>query len=46
MRGVLSQYDDNGLLRPIAYFSSKHSAQEWRPELQGTNEPFEIINYY
>jgi hypothetical protein len=60
--GVLSQYDDNGLLRPIAYFSSKHSAQEcnyeiydkellaiikaleeWRPELQGTNEPFEII---
>lgn len=60
--GVLSQYDDNGVLRPIAYFSSKHSAQEcnyeiydkellaiikaleeWRPELQGVTDPFEII---
>jgi hypothetical protein len=60
--GVLSQYDNNGLLRPVAYFSAKHSAQEcnyeiydkellaiikaleeWRPELQGTQEPFEVI---
>jgi hypothetical protein len=60
--GVLSQYDDNGILRPIAYFSSKHSSQEcnyeiydkellaiikaleeWRPELQGIPDPFEII---
>ncbi|XP_044715208.1 reverse transcriptase (RNA-dependent DNA polymerase) domain-containing protein [Hirsutella rhossiliensis] len=60
--GVLSQYDDEGVLRPVAYFSSKHSAQEcnyeiydkellaiikaleeWRPELQGTQEPFEVI---
>jgi len=60
--GVLSQYDDEGRLRPVAYFSAKHSAQEcnyeiydkellaiikaleeWRPELQGTQEPFEII---
>ena len=60
--GVLSQYDDNAVLRPVAYFSSKHSAQEcnyeiydkellaiiksleeWRPELQGTPEAFEII---
>ena len=60
--GVLSQYDEEGRLRPVAYFSSKHSAQEcnyeiydkellaiikaleeWRPELQGTQEPFEVI---
>jgi transposase InsO family protein len=26
--GVLSQTDDNGVLRPVAYFSAKHSAQE------------------
>jgi len=58
--GVLSQFE--GRLRPIAYFSSKHTAaecnyeiydkellaiikclEEWRPELQGTQEPFEII---
>ena len=60
--GILSQYDDDGLLRPVAYFSSKHSSaecnyeiydkellaiikclEEWRPELQGTGEPFEIV---
>jgi RNase H-like domain found in reverse transcriptase/Integrase zinc binding domain len=60
--GVLSQIDDEGYLRPVAYFSSKHSAsecnyeiydkellaiikslEEWRPELQGIQEPFEII---
>lgn len=60
--GVLSQYDDEGRLRPVAYFSSKHSAaecnyeiydkellaiikslEEWRPELYGAQEPFEII---
>ncbi|KFG81444.1 hypothetical protein MANI_024595 [Metarhizium anisopliae] len=60
--GVLSQYDDDGVLRPVAYFSSKHSAQEcnyeiydkellaiiktleeWRPELQGRQEPFEVL---
>ena len=60
--GVLSQYDDEGRLRPVAYFSSKHSAQEcnyeiydkellaiiksleeWRPELHGAQEPFEIV---
>jgi hypothetical protein len=23
--GILSQYDDNGVLRPVTYFSSKHS---------------------
>lgn len=60
--GVLSQYDDDNILRPVAYFSSKHSAaecnyeiydkellaiikclEEWRPELQGTEEPFEVL---
>lgn len=60
--GVLSQYDDENILRPVAYFSSKHSAQEcnyeiydkellaivkcleeWRPELLGTGEAFEIL---
>jgi hypothetical protein len=59
---VLSQYDQEGVLHPIAYFSAKHSAQEcnyeiynkellaiiksleeWRPELQGSQEEFEII---
>ena len=60
--GVLSQYDNEGIIRPVASFSSKHSAQEcnyeiydkellaiikaleeWRPELQGTQDPFEVI---
>ncbi|EAQ90430.1 hypothetical protein CHGG_03079 [Chaetomium globosum CBS 148.51] len=59
--GVLSQYDDNGKLRPVAFFSAKHSSaecnyeiydkellaivkalEEWRPELYGTRESFEI----
>jgi hypothetical protein len=31
--GVLSQYDDEGILRPIAYFSSKHSTQECNYEI-------------
>lgn len=60
--GVLSQYDDDGVLRPVAYFSAKHSAaecnyeiydkellaiiksmEEWRPELQGSQQEFEIL---
>jgi hypothetical protein len=60
--GILSQYDDDRTLRPVAYFSSKHTPaecnyeiydkellaiikclEEWRPELQGTQEPFEIV---
>jgi transposase InsO family protein len=60
--GILSQYDDDGVLRPVAYFSNKHTAaecnyeiydkellaiikclEEWRPELQGTDDPVEII---
>jgi hypothetical protein len=60
--GVLSQYDDEKRLRPVAYFSAKHSPaecnyeiydkellaivkslEEWRPELHGTQDPFEIV---
>ena len=60
--GILSQYDDEGCLKPVAYFSSKHTSaecnyeiydkellaiikclEEWLPELQGTQEPFEVI---
>ena len=60
--GVLSQYGEDGVLRPVAYFSSKHSPQEcnyeiydkellaivktleeWRPELEGIEEQFEVI---
>ena len=63
--GVLSQYNDRGVLQPVAYFSSKHTAaecnyeiydkellaivkslKEWRPELQGIQEPFEILTDY
>jgi transposase InsO family protein len=31
--GVLSQYDDNGNLCPVAYFSSRHSATECNYEI-------------
>lgn len=60
--GVLSQYGEDGMLHPVAYFSAKHSPQEcnyeiydkellaiiktleeWRPELEGIEEEFEII---
>ncbi len=60
--GVLSQYAEDGTLRPVAYFSAKHNPQEcnyeiydkellaivkaleeWRPELQGVEEEFEVI---
>jgi hypothetical protein len=63
--GVLSQYDDNRKLRPVAFFSSKHTVlecnyeiydkellaivkalEEWCPELQGTENSFEIITDY
>ncbi|GAW22450.1 hypothetical protein ANO14919_119870 [Xylariales sp. No.14919] len=59
--GVLSQYVD-GVLRPVAFFSSKHlptecnyeiydkellaiikAFEEWRPELQGADQPVEVI---
>ncbi|CAJ2508458.1 Uu.00g134840.m01.CDS01, partial [Anthostomella pinea] len=60
--GVISQYDDNGDLHPVGFYSSKHTPaeanyeiydkellaiikalEEWRPELQGPDVPFEII---
>jgi hypothetical protein len=60
--GILSQYDDDRILRPVAYFSARYSAQEcnyeiydkellaivkaleeWCPELQGSEEPSDII---
>lgn len=31
--GVLSQYDDNGVLHPVAFFSKKHSATECNYEI-------------
>ena len=31
--GILSQYNNNGTLQPVAYFSSKHSAQECNYEI-------------
>jgi len=31
--GVLSQYDDNGVLHPIAFFSKKHTATECNYEI-------------
>ena len=60
--GILPQYDEQGKLHPVAYFSAKHSAQEcnyeiynkellaiikaleeWRPELQGAQQEFDIV---
>ena len=60
--GVLYQANEDGKLKPVAFFSAKHSApecnyeiydkellaivkalEEWRLELQGTEQPFKII---
>ena len=60
--GILSQYDENDVLHPIAYFFKKHSPaecnyeiydkelmaiirafKEWRPELEGSPTPVEVI---
>jgi hypothetical protein len=60
--GVLSQLDDQGQLRPVAYFSKTHNPaecnyeiydkelmaivkafQEWRPELEGSPHPIQVI---
>ncbi len=60
--GILSQYDENGVLHPVAYFSKKHNPaecnyeiydkelmaivrafEEWRPELEGSPTPVEVI---
>jgi hypothetical protein len=30
---VLSQYDDDGILHPVAYFSRKHSTAEYNYEI-------------
>ena len=62
---MLSQYDEDGRLRPVAFFSAKYSStecnyeiydkellaivkalEEWRPELYGTSEPFEIYTHH
>ena len=61
--GILSQYDNQGTLRPVAYFSKKHNPaecnyeiydkelmaivrafEEWRPELEGSAFPVEVIS--
>ena len=31
--GMMSQYDDNGVLHPVAYFSKKHSPAECNYEI-------------
>jgi hypothetical protein len=31
--GMLSQYDDNGILYPVAFFSKKHSLAEYNYEI-------------
>jgi hypothetical protein len=31
--GILSQYDDNGILQPVTYFSSKHSSAKCNYEI-------------
>ena len=31
--GIMSQYDDNGVLHPVAYFSKKHSPAEYNYEI-------------
>ena len=31
--GIISQYDDNGVLHPVAYFSKKHSPAECNYEI-------------
>ena len=31
--GIMSQYDDNGVLHPVAYFSKKHSPAECNYEI-------------
>ena len=61
--GVLSQYDDEGVLRPVAFFSKKHTSvecnyeiydkellaiircfEEWRPELEGSENPILVLS--
>jgi hypothetical protein len=42
--GVLSQYDEEGTLRPVAFFSKKHSAVECNYEIYD-KELLAIIRY-
>ena len=61
--GVLSQYDEENVLRPVAFFSKKHSSvecnyeiydkellaiircfEEWRPELEGSENPILVLS--
>jgi hypothetical protein len=42
--GVLSQYDKEGILRPIAFFSKKHSAVKCNYEIYN-KELLAIIRY-
>ena len=42
--GVLSQYDENGVLRPCAFFSRKNSPAECNYEIHD-KELLVIINY-
>ena len=63
--GIISQYDDNGVLYPVAYFSKKHLPakcnyeiydkelmaiikcfEEWRPELESTLHPIQVLSDY
>ncbi|KAG0154527.1 hypothetical protein PDIDSM_95 [Penicillium digitatum] len=41
--GVLSQYDDAGILHPIAFFSKKHSAAELASRTGGHTRPVKVI---
>ena len=43
--GVLSQHDDNGVLRPVAFFSKKHSPAECNYEIYDT-ELLEIVRSF
>jgi hypothetical protein len=43
--GVLSEYDDNGILHPVAYFSKKHSPVECDYEIYD-KEPMAIIRAF
>jgi hypothetical protein len=40
--GVLSQYDDDGILHPVAYFPKKHSQAEYNYEIYD-KEPIAIV---
>ena len=43
--GVLSQYDEDGILHPVAFFSAKHSPAECNYEIYD-NELMAIIRAF